>query len=284
MPKKQKIYYLIDTENVGDRWQEIAGNLGKKDRMIAFYTENHSRLLGEFLIRHVHDPRFIWLECATGNNALDYQLMGVLSYLIAKSPKAEYHIFSNDQGYQTTVQFWKNRGIDIRQDGFEIPGKKKKGKKKAETAGEDVPDTPVVQVMPDIKADMTEAEYVEEIARAIPLSDGASWYNALTVVLGQEKGREWYTKVRKNEELRADLKEKAEGDLNTRAVHLIAVLLQANKLDPSDARTVYEMSQTHSKKNQKAVYQDLCERFEKKKGQEYYKVLKPALKTIKELK
>jgi len=34
-----------------------------------------------------------------GNNALDYQLIGVLSYLIAKHPKALFCIYSNDKNY-----------------------------------------------------------------------------------------------------------------------------------------------------------------------------------------
>ncbi len=33
------------------------------------------------------------MECAEGNNALDQQLMGVLSYLIAIHPNAECTVF-----------------------------------------------------------------------------------------------------------------------------------------------------------------------------------------------
>ncbi len=119
MAEKKQRYFLIDTENVGDRWQEMLEKQKKRDNMIVFYTHNHSRSLEEFIVQHVHDPRFTWLECAAGNNALDYQLIGVLSYLITKQAGSEYHIVSNDKDYEATIEFWKDRGIDIWQDGVD---------------------------------------------------------------------------------------------------------------------------------------------------------------------
>ena len=86
-------YYLIDTENVGDRWFDMPSKIRKKDRIITFYTEHHSKQLEKYLIKQVHNPKILWLECAAGNNALDYQLMGVLSYLIAKHPKASFCLY-----------------------------------------------------------------------------------------------------------------------------------------------------------------------------------------------
>lgn len=119
MAEKKQRYFLIDTENVGDRWQEMLEKQKKRDNMIVFYTRNHSRSLEEFIVQHVHDPRFTWLECAAGNNALDYQLIGVLSYLITREAGSEYHIVSNDKDYEATIEFWKDRGIDIWQDGVD---------------------------------------------------------------------------------------------------------------------------------------------------------------------
>lgn len=123
-------YYLIDTENVGDRWLDLPDQAGKKDHIISFYTEHHSNHLEKYLIKQVHNPKIVWLECAAGNNALDYQLIGVLSYLIAKHPKASYCIYSNDTDYQETVDFWKSRGIEIRTKGFALSEKKPNEQKK----------------------------------------------------------------------------------------------------------------------------------------------------------
>ena len=66
------------------------------------------------------------MECAEENNALDQQLMGVLSYLIAAHPNAEYTVFSNDKGYTDATKFWKQRGICINRVGSDTKKKKKK--------------------------------------------------------------------------------------------------------------------------------------------------------------
>lgn len=90
---------MIDTENVGDRWLEMLRKIHKKDRLVVFYTEHHTKHLEKLLVKQVHNPKALWLECAAGNNALDYQMIGVLSYLIAKHPKASFCIYSNEKDY-----------------------------------------------------------------------------------------------------------------------------------------------------------------------------------------
>ena len=183
MAEKKQRYFLIDTENVGDRWQEMLEKQKKRDNMIVFYTHNHSRSLEEFIVQHVHDPRFTWLECAAGNNALDYQLIGVLSYLITKQAGSEYHIVSNDKDYEATIEFWKDRGIDIWQDGVDTarpkaektekqpektakPGKnrKKKKVKKMEVLPQNVVErtTEKTNAMAQAAAEQIEPKAIEE--------------------------------------------------------------------------------------------------------------------------
>lgn len=183
MAEKKQRYFLIDTENVGDRWQEMLEKQKKRDNMIVFYTHNHSRSLEEFIVQHVHDPRFTWLECAAGNNALDYQLIGVLSYLITKQAGSEYHIVSNDKDYEATIEFWKDRGIDIWQDGVDTarpkaektekqpektakPGKnrKKKKVKKMEVLPQNVVERTAekMNAMAQAAAEQTEPKTIEE--------------------------------------------------------------------------------------------------------------------------
>lgn len=95
--------------------------------MIVFYTINHSKGLEEVFLRQVHHPQIIWQECMIGNNALDYQLIGVLAYLIVRHPKASFCIYSGDKGYDTPVDFWRERGIRISRNSADT--KKKAGKK-----------------------------------------------------------------------------------------------------------------------------------------------------------
>lgn len=279
-------YYLIDTENVGDRWFEIQRKIHKKDKLIVFYTGHHSRHLEEFLAEQVHNPKILWLECAEGKNALDYQLIGVLSYLIAKHPKASFCIYSNDKDYQETVDAWKSRGIKIRQKGFEVVSKKKKKKARAKqkpevkislskkvggtaSSGEEIPE----------QGKLTEEQSVVEIARSVPISDLGGWYQSLTAVLGQERGRDWYLRIRDDVGLKEELSKYCTGDAYTRGVRLIVMILKRHGLDAAKAEEAYQIIQAHNRKNLKAVHADFDKKFGKQQG--YFKALRPLIRVIK---
>lgn len=256
-------YYLIDTENVGDRWFNLLKKLGKRDLIVTFYTEHHSKNLEGYLTKQVHNPKILWLECAAGDNALDYQLIGVLSYLIARHPKESFCIYSNDKDYQSTVDFWKSRGITICQKGFKTTNKKTDKKKDLK------------------KKQKTEKKYVEEIAKSVPTSDLNGWYQALTAILGQETGRNWYLKVRGDEEFREALSKYYIGDEYSRGVNLVATVLGLHNLDVTRAEEAYKIIQSHNRKNLKAIREDFDKRFGKKPPQKYFKVLRPLVRVIK---
>lgn len=281
---KKKIFYLIDTENVGDRWLEMADGLKKSEKLIAFYTENHSKLLEKFLVKHVNDPRFVWLESASGNNALDYQLVGVLSYLITKYPAAEYHIFSNDHGYQKSIDFWKNKGIDIRQDVFEIDKPKKKKKKKAKNvkvkAAQEAAFEMPLPAAP-VQGGWSREEGMREVARAVAVSDLAGWNSMMAALFGQKEGRECYLKFREDKNLQEILKTYYEGGGRAGGIRLVQILLCHAGLDEGKAEMVYQCLQAHNKDKLQAVKQDLDKRMGTESGVEYYRVVKPVLKLIK---
>ena len=265
-------YYLIDTENVGDRWLDMPGKIRRKDRIIAFYTEHHSKHLEEFLMKQVHNPKILWLECAAGNNALDYQLIGVLSYLVAKHPKASFCIYSNDKDYQSAIDFWKSRGIKIRRKGFEIKNKKKNKKKKAQKGKNSV-----VEISPQKKM-IPAAAAGEKIAGRGKLTE--EQYQALTAILGQEKGRDWYLKIRDDSELQETLSKYCTGDEYFRGVNLIATVLDVHDLDVAKAEDAYRIIRSHNRKNLKAIKADFDKRFGKRQ-QGYFKALRPLIRVIK---
>lgn len=242
-------YYFIDTENVGDSWLKLVKKLKKKDRIITFYTENHSKCLEEFLVRQVNNPKIIWLECAVGNNALDYQLLGVLAYMIAKHPKASYCIYSNDKGYQKTVAFWQSRGIQMKQkfpeqkylDQKKKRDKKQKKKHKQSKKTKAKNQTKLFMQKQSMYLDacdykgnqtkLTEEQYVSEIAKSIPFSNLNGWYCALTVILGQKSGREWYQKIRRDVLMREDFSKHFTGNSDERCVNIVTLALYAHDLD-----------------------------------------------------
>lgn len=281
---------MIDTENVGDRWFDMPKKIRRKDRIITFYTEHHSKHLEEFLMKQVHNPKILWLECAAGNNALDYQLIGVLSYLVAKHPKASFCIYSNDKDYHSAVDFWKSRGIKICQKGFEIKNKKKEKKKKVQKKqNRELKIFPLEKRIPAATAGeeclgqgkLTEEQYVTEIARSVPVSNLCGWYQSLTAVLGQEKGREWYLKIKNDAEFRETLSKYCTGDEYFRGVNLVATVLKLHDLDVTKAEEAYKIIRSHNCKNIKAIRADFDKKFGKKPQQRYFKVLRPLIRVIK---
>lgn len=283
-------YYLIDTENVGDRWFDMPKKIRRKDRIITFYTQHHSKHLEEFLAEQVHNPKILWLECAAGNNALDYQLIGVLSYLIAKHPGAAFCIYSNDKDYQSAIDFWKSRGIKISRKGFETTNKKKAKKKKTKKGqSKEVEISPPEKVVPAAvtkeevigQGKMTEEQYITEIAKSVPVSNLGGWYQALTAILGQEQGRDWYLKIKEDSELRDRLSKCYIGDEHFRGVNLIATVLDLHGLDVERAEEAYRIIQSHNRKNIKAIRADFDKKFGKKSPQKYFKVLRPLIRVIK---
>jgi len=294
-------YYFIDTENVGDSWLKLVKKLKKKDRIITFYTENHSKCLEEFLVRQVNNPKIIWLECAVGNNALDYQLLGVLAYMIAKHPKASYCIYSNDKGYQKTVAFWQSRGIQMKQkfpeqkylDQKKKRDKKQKKKHKQSKKTKAKNQTKLFMQKQSMYLDacdykgnqtkLTEEQYVFEIAKSIPFSNLNGWYCALTVILGQKSGREWYQKIRRDVLMREDFSKHFTGNSDERCVNIVTLALYAHDLDTDKAKNIYEIIRAHHYKDLNAIKMDFDKIPELKTQTKYYRVLRPLVALLKDL-
>ncbi len=117
----KKRYILIDSENIQNRLFEIIQNSRKRDKIIIFYTLNHSGRLDEYLNTGKQKTNIEFVKCISGNNALDLQLLGVLSYLIQKHPDREFLIYSNDKGYKPAIKHWQGKNVDVEQVSFLTP-------------------------------------------------------------------------------------------------------------------------------------------------------------------
>ena len=107
--------YLIDFENVSNRGFNGIERVGGKDAIILFYSEQRStisitvhRKLEETKARKEYLP-----VKTGGKNALDFQLVTWLGYLIAQQPDEEYCIVSNDTGFDAAIDFWQKREARI---------------------------------------------------------------------------------------------------------------------------------------------------------------------------
>ena len=108
--------YLIDTENVGNTaWSEFLKRKTDVEQVVFFYTKNSGpltfMLLQEVINQFGGQTRII--PCYIGKNALDFQLVSTLGYLIAKAPELSYCILSKDTGYDSAIQFWKDHGAQV---------------------------------------------------------------------------------------------------------------------------------------------------------------------------
>lgn len=277
---------------MGDRWYKLIEKLGKRDRVISFYTQNHSKRMEECLFKQVHNHKVLWIECATGNNALDYQLIGVLSYLVAKHPKSSFCIYSNDKDYKNTVDFWRSHGVDISQKEFEIIQKKKSKKKKKEAKKDkkdvklEVLDKVVKDEIASIKGrlchgKLDDNQCIEEIARSIPVSELVVWYHIYTAIFGQKNGRSLYLEFKSNAQMRERLSKYYNENKYLRGINLVAIVLNQSELDVERVEEAYKIIKSRNNKSLNEIKSKFDEQFGKKPPQMYYSKLKPFIKIIR---
>jgi len=123
--------YLIDFENIGNKWADIVKDAGRGDVAVLFYSDNAPKAMLDQLEQA--ERRGIVLKfrhCVAGRNGLDFQLASELGYLIGTGGGREYVIVSDDSGYDVLADYWKTTGEHVRR----LAG----GKSVAKTCGQAV--------------------------------------------------------------------------------------------------------------------------------------------------
>lgn len=111
-------YYLVDYENVKADGMCGVDELGKKDYVCIFYSENASTLtfgLHESLNRS--KAKIVLQKVEVGvKNALDFQLSTYLGYLISENEgkNETYYIVSEDKGLAILTGYWAERGEQVK--------------------------------------------------------------------------------------------------------------------------------------------------------------------------
>lgn len=106
--------YYVDSENVGENWIDLLIEEEESDFLI-FYTGHSPRIDYEHAINLMNakkKPEFI--HCYEGNNALDFQLVSYLGYQLRSDEVKEIIIVSNDTGFDAVINFWMERGMNIK--------------------------------------------------------------------------------------------------------------------------------------------------------------------------
>lgn len=133
-------HFLVDSENVNDNWLMLFDMADENDEIIVFYTKKspHMSYMSVIRLMENNSINVRFEECYEGTNALDFQLVSYMGYLMgrndthsesnssatpivtdtadvsAASCADEYIIMSNDTGYDPAVRFWKDKGYAVR--------------------------------------------------------------------------------------------------------------------------------------------------------------------------
>ena len=123
---KTQTVYLVDTENVNEIWVDAIAEIQPRDKVVAFYTDNSPKLSWERMADFAAKGcEFEAIGCHKGTNALDFQLVSYLGYMIASQRDCHYVIISNDKGYDPVSCFWQERGIQIKRQPIQTKMEKK---------------------------------------------------------------------------------------------------------------------------------------------------------------
>lgn len=111
-------HYFVDLENVHSRWTSVLSEAKFGDEFILFYSEAFLSLsipvksfLGDICQGGV-SIRFMKCECGL-HNAMDFQIVAEIGRLSVQCPDDEFIIVSGDTGFQSIVNFMKERGVVV---------------------------------------------------------------------------------------------------------------------------------------------------------------------------
>lgn len=107
--------YLIDFENVHSDGLKGIEKLERSDECYIFYSE-HAGVLTFNMHKKITESRakIYYVEAQVGmKNALDFQLVSYLGYMLREKPEATYCLISNDKAFELVSKFWQDKGVNV---------------------------------------------------------------------------------------------------------------------------------------------------------------------------
>lgn len=107
--------YLIDYENVHEGGLSGVKDLPEGDKVIVFYGDKIKSISFDVHIQMMNSKAVVeFIEThKTAKNYLDFQLGTYLGFLVGSGSRDDFVIVSNDTGFDSVVDFWKDRGKSI---------------------------------------------------------------------------------------------------------------------------------------------------------------------------
>ena len=77
-------HFLVDSENVNDNWLMLFDMADEEDEIVVFYTKKspHMSYMSVIRLMENNSINVRFEECYEGTNALDFQLVSYMGYLI----------------------------------------------------------------------------------------------------------------------------------------------------------------------------------------------------------
>lgn len=253
---------LVDSENVGNHWVELIDG-AEYDKLMVFYTKKSGGIPYESLdqiLKNKHRIEFI--KCNDGINALDFQLVGELGYLLKDSSlENEWIIASNDKGYDAAINYFGQKGYQIaRGNIFEIIQASK------------------VEVKVEVLPEHVHENQAKEICSFFGKNNLNDCYTAIVGMYGQDEGIKIYQKIKKDIGCTVNIPS------NEKIKRYSAIILENNETNLEiDAIDEFLISAKSKMKNLNSFRATCCNRYGKEKGEQVYNLMKPHAKIMLKL-
>lgn len=116
--------YLVDFENVHSEGLTGVEKLGENDECYIFYSVNACSLSFDLHQKIIESKAKFYYKMvdAHGKNALDFQLVTFLGYLVAKHPDEHFYVVSGDKMFCCATDYWckENVNADVLEDFREL--------------------------------------------------------------------------------------------------------------------------------------------------------------------
>lgn len=111
--------YLVDFENMGNKWADALEGISEGDTAYLFYSDNSPKAMLEQLEKVERMGAVLkFRRCESGHNGLDFQLASELGYLIARNAGDAYYILSCDSGFDVLGPYWQSAGASVSRIGL----------------------------------------------------------------------------------------------------------------------------------------------------------------------
>lgn len=106
--------YLVDFENVRSEGLTGVEKLGENDECYIFYSVNAYSLSFDLHQKIIESKAKFYYKMvdAHGKNALDFQLVTFLSYLVAKHPDEHFYVVTADKMFSCATDYWCKENVD----------------------------------------------------------------------------------------------------------------------------------------------------------------------------